>query len=94
MKLRWLPATVQDIERLYEFLLEKDPGAAARAMEIILSGAQDLEAMPEMSRPMNGDTSRRELFLPFGAGAYGYRLDGEAVVMIRIWHSREYQESD
>lgn len=93
MKLRWLPATVQDIERLYEFLLEKDPGAAARAMEIILSGAQDLEAMPEMGRPMNDDTGRRELFLPIGAGAYvlRYRLDGEAVVMIRIWHSREHR---
>gem|GEM_PF-973375 len=64
-------------------------------MEIILSGAQDLEAMPEMGRPMNDDTGRRELFMPFGAGAYvlRYRLDTEAVVIIRIWHSREHRVS-
>ncbi len=93
MKLRWLPSAFKDIERLYEFLLEKDPSAAARAMEIVLDGAERLEDMPEIGRPMNDDTGRRELYLPFGAGAYvlRYKLDGETVVIIRVWHSREHR---
>lgn len=93
MKLRWLPAAFQDIERLYEFLVEKDPNAAARAMEVILDGAEILEDMPEIGKPMNDDTSRRELYLPFGAGAYvlRYKLDGEKIVIIRVWHSREHR---
>ncbi len=93
MRLRWLPAAYQDIERLYEFLLQKDPDAAARAIETILDGADELEAMPEMGRPMNDDMGRRELFLPFAAGAYilRYKLDGETAVIIRVWHSREYR---
>lgn len=93
MKLRWLPAAFQDIERLYEFLVEKDPNAAARAMEIILDGAEGLEDMPEIGKPMNDDTGRRELYIPFGAGAYvlRYKLDGETVVIIRVWHSREHR---
>jgi plasmid stabilization system protein ParE len=89
----WLPAALQDIERLYEFLVEKDPSAAARAMEIVLEGAQRLQDMAEIGRPMNDDTGRRELFLPFGAGAYvlRYRLAGETLVIIRVWHSREHR---
>lgn len=91
MKLRWLPAAYQDIERLYDFLIKKSPDAAARAMELILNGGESLESMPEMGKPINDETGRRELFLPFGAGAYvlRYKLEGEAVVVIRVWHSRE-----
>lgn len=40
---------------------------------------------------MNDDTDRREIFLAFGAGAYvlRYRIDGDTVVILRTWHSRE-----
>ncbi len=91
MKLRWLPAAFQDIERLYEFLVEKNPRAAARAMEVILDGADNLENMPELGRPMSDGTDRREYYLPFGAGTYvlRYQLDGKVIVIIRVWHSRE-----
>jgi plasmid stabilization system protein ParE len=91
VKLRWLKFALEDIERLYEFLLEKDPNAAANAIELILDGSERLLEMPELGRLMDDDTGRRELFLPFGAGTYvlRYKLDGEIVVIIRVWHSRE-----
>lgn len=91
MKLRWLPAAFEDIERLFDFLIEKSPDAATRAMELILDGGESLERMPEMGKPINDETGRRELYLPFGVGAYvlRYKLEGEAVVVIRVWHSRE-----
>jgi hypothetical protein len=43
---------------------------------------------------MDDDTGRRELFVPFGVGAYvlRYRLTGENLVVIRVWHSRESRE--
>lgn len=49
--------------------------------------------MPEIGKPMNDGTGRRECYLPFGAGAYvlRYQLDGEAIVIIRVWHSREHR---
>jgi plasmid stabilization system protein ParE len=91
VKLRWLKFALEDIERLYEFLLEKDPNAAANAIELILDGSERLLEMPELGRLMDDDTGRRELFLPFGAGTYvlRYKLYGEIVVIIRVWHSRE-----
>ena len=39
MRVLWLPEALADLERLYNFLVEKDPTAAARAMRTIDSGA-------------------------------------------------------
>ncbi len=80
-----------DIERLYAFLYEKNPEAAARAAQGILDGSRYLEKMPDMGRPMQDDTGRREYFIPFGAAAYilRYRRDQDAVIILRVWHSRE-----
>lgn len=93
MRLRWLPEAWQDTQRLYDFLVDQDPGAAGRAMGALLDGADRLAEMPEIGRPMRDDTGRRELYVPFGAGAYvlRYIIDGENVVIIRVWHSREYR---
>lgn len=89
--MRWLPEAWQDTQRLYDFLLNQDPGAAGRAMAALQGGADRLAEMPEIGRPMEDDTGRRELYLPFGAGAYvlRYKVDDENVVIIRVWHSRE-----
>ena len=91
MKLIWLPEAGDDIDRLFEFLLEKNPGAARRAVLTIVEGANRLLAHPQSGSRMDDDTERRDLFLPFGAGAYvlRYRVHYETVVVIRVWHSRE-----
>ncbi len=93
MRVRWLPEAWQDTLRLYDFLIDQDPGAAARAMDVLLSGADRLAEMPETGRPMGDDMGQRELYLPFGAGAYvlRYRIDSETEVIIRVWHSREHR---
>ncbi len=94
MKVIWLAESLNDFERLYEFLLEKDPGAAERAILAISAGADRLVDFPEIGRPMADETRRRELFIPFGVGAYvlRYRIHRDAVVIIRVWHSREARE--
>ncbi len=40
---------------------------------------------------MDDETKRRELFVPFGAGAYvlRYRIHDDTIVVILAWHSRE-----
>lgn len=93
MRVRWLPEAWQDIQRLYDFLVNQDSGAAGRAMDALLDGADRLAELPEIGRPMGDDTERRELYLPFGAGAYvlRYRIDHDNVVIIRVWHSREHR---
>lgn len=91
MKLVWLPETVDDIERLFDFLVARNPLAARRAAETILGGAESLVEYPESGAPLQDGSGRRELYLPFGAGAYvlRYRIHLETAVIIRVWHSRE-----
>ncbi len=94
-QVKWLPEALADFERLHEFLHSQSPDAATRAAQTLLDGAQLLQSSPALGRPMPDQSGRRELFLPFGAGAYVLRYqlqDPETVIVIRIWHSRENRE--
>lgn len=88
----WLPEALADVHRLYKFLYDKHPDAAARAARAILDGSNLLAHAPELGRPMDDDTGRRELFVAFGSGAYVIRYMHDLIntpVIIRVWHSRE-----
>lgn len=91
VNLVWLPEARDDIRRLFEFLVEKDLAAARSMLGRIREGATTLLEHPRAGRRMDDDTERRELFVPFGVGAYvlRYRLQENRIVVIRVWHSRE-----
>jgi plasmid stabilization system protein ParE len=93
VRVLWLPEALDDVERLFGFLIEKDASAAERAVRTIRSGADKLQDLPQIGRPMDDDTGRRELVVPFGAGAYvlRYRVLRDEAVIIRVWHSREWR---
>ncbi len=88
--LRWAPEAVRDLVRLREFLGEEYPGAAARAAVRIREAAAVLRDRPELGRAIE-DEAFRDLVAPFGGGAYvlRYRIDEDAVVVVRVWHSKE-----
>ena len=90
----WLPRAKADIQRLFDFLVDLNPEAAERVVRLIQTGAARLRETPEIGRPMQDETGRRELLLPFGVSAYvlRYRLSGDDVVIIRVWHGREDRE--
>lgn len=91
-RVRWLPEAIEDFERLYFFLLEKDAEAAEKAAFSILRGSNLLKSTPRIGRLVPDDKHKRELFMAFGAGAYviRYRLESEeSVVIVKVWHSRE-----
>jgi plasmid stabilization system protein ParE len=93
--LKWLPEALDDLERLFAFLRERNPSAAARATQTILDGADLLLTSPRLGRPMPDHTQRRELFLPFASSAYVLRYmleDDDTPVILRVWHSREVRE--
>jgi plasmid stabilization system protein ParE len=89
---KWLPEAFDDLKRLIDFLKSKNPDAAARAAVTIREGADLLATSTSIGRPMNDDTRRRELIIPFSAGAYvlRYKIDADgAAVIVRVWHSKE-----
>lgn len=92
VKIKWLPEALNDVQRLYDFLYDKDINAAKRAALSILKGSSLLKTSPRIGRPMSDETGRRELFVAFGAGAYVLRYmleDEHTAVIIRVWHSKE-----
>jgi len=40
---------------------------------------------------MDDSSQRRELIIQFGSGAYvlRYVLDGDAIIILRVWHSKK-----
>lgn len=90
-ELLWLPEVKQDIARLHEFLKNKNPDAASRAVDLLLAGADKLIDFPEIGKPLGDELKQRELYLAFGAGAYVLRtiLIERNIVVVRVWRSRE-----
>ena len=80
-----------DLERIFEFLLETSPQAAAQALESISSAIGILEAHPLIGR--REDEHLRELVISRGATGYLalYRLDSafDVVRILRVRHQRD-----
>ena len=95
-KLKWLPQAKEDIHRLHQFLRKKNPRAAVNAVKAIRAGARKLGSYPKIGRPMDDDSGRRELFTAVGQWGYvlRYMLDGDDVVIVRVWHTSEDRTVD
>ena len=83
---------VADSKRRYEFLDQKNPGAAARAMQAIRIKLELVERMPGLGSRTRSP-SIRQVAVRFGKRGYVIRCtmreaDG-ALVVLRIWHGRE-----
>ena len=81
-----------DLERLREFLAERNPTASERASRAILDRLNLLSQFPALGKPLGG-TGLRELYVPFGKSAYVIRYSRSrthnALIVLRIWHARE-----
>lgn len=90
-RIDWHPDTRSDIQRLYEFLYDRNPAAAAELLKTLRNGTEILSANPRIGRPMPDETARRELFLSFGAGHYvlRYRQTNSGIFILLVWHNRE-----
>jgi plasmid stabilization system protein ParE len=94
MKLIVSGAAAADLVRLQAFLGDKNDQAAQRAAAA-LAAAMQLLTFPERGRPSD-IAGLRELIVPFGRSAYVFRYkvaaQGDAVVILRVWHGREGSE--
>lgn len=88
----WLPEAAADLDRLRDFLVSRNPGAAARVARQVLQGVKLLEKYPEAGRPVEDPSGFRDLFIPFGTRGYilRYRLTtNKSIIIVRVWHGRE-----
>jgi plasmid stabilization system protein ParE len=85
----WLPDALTELERQFDFLNEKNPDAASRAVRAILSAAASLAKSPERGPAIPG-TTQRKLRVFFGKYGYllYYRIEDQQVFILRVHHGR------
>jgi plasmid stabilization system protein ParE len=88
------PEALDDLKRLQAFLIERDPTAAARAVDAIEASFRLLEHSPFSCRKAwPGDRPfLRELVIPFGKAGYValFEIDGPRhVSILAVRHQRE-----
>lgn len=93
--LSWTETALADLVRLRRFIEPKNPRAARQAAEALKKGAALLLNHPGLGRRLEGRLDR-EITIPFGKHGYviRYRLDGDDVVILKIWHGLEDRRQD
>ena len=80
-----------DLERLTDFLVEKDPDAARATVGLILSALAVLRHSPEIGRKVRG--GNRELVISRGAtgylALYHFFAQHSRVLVLAVRHQRE-----
>jgi plasmid stabilization system protein ParE len=86
------PDAVEDVERLRDFLDQKNPSAARHALASIWMAIDRLLEFPDLGMS-TADADIRQLVVRFGASGYIIRytvIPEEGNILItRIWHGRE-----
>ena len=93
-KVRLTPEAQEDLDRLYDFLLQKDLDSAERALGAIERAFELLAYSPFSCRKaLLCDNPRiREVIIPFGQAGYVALFeidDGRSVTVAAIRHQRE-----
>jgi plasmid stabilization system protein ParE len=90
-RLVFSPSALQDIERLAEFSMESDPGAASATADILTGGLKILKDHPLVGRP--AELGYRELLISRGrtgyVALYKYEVARDAAIILAIRHQRE-----
>lgn len=91
--LRFTRKAGEDLDRLFEFLAERDVAAAERAIQTISKAWMVLEDFPFTCRKATPDNSfLRALLIPFGRSGYVALFeieDGNTVTALAVRHQRE-----
>jgi plasmid stabilization system protein ParE len=94
MKLEWSVAALGDLDRFAAFLHDRHPRLAKIIAAEIRHKAGILSEHPLIGRAIEDRPQYRELALKVANAQYVFRygFDGERLVMLRVFHSRERRE--
>jgi toxin ParE1/3/4 len=82
----WSPEAIADIASLRDYIEQDDPAAAQRvALHIVRNVETLLSRHPEMGRP-GRVPGTRELVIPRTPFIVPYRLQGDTIQVLRVFH--------
>lgn len=94
MKVKYSPESIEDLQRVVEFIENKNPYAARRAAIDIQEGVQKLKGFPLIGLPVlkAPDPEKiRDLYI--GQYTIRYLVASKIIFILRIWHGKENEKN-
>jgi len=94
MKIRYSPESIDDLQRVVEFVEAKNPFAARRIAIDLQEGVEKLKQFPKIGLPVL-KASDPELIRDLYISNYTvrYLITDEIIYLLRIWHNKENEKN-
>ena len=86
MRVRWLRKALANLDAEASCIATEDPAAARLVVSLVLVGVNRLAAQPGLGRP-GRVPGTRELVVPKTRYIVPYRVHGEVVEILRVFHA-------
>ena len=87
MKLRFTGRALDDLSRLRSFIAKDNPLAARRIGQALRGSIRHLVDHPQMGEALDAPAGVRRWVT--GPYVVHYTIDGQVLIVLRIWHGRE-----
>ncbi|MGF1480287.1 MAG: type II toxin-antitoxin system RelE/ParE family toxin [Cyanophyceae cyanobacterium] len=91
IQIQFSQSAVADLQRLRDFIAASNEEAAARVALRIRESIGTLALFPAKGRPVENIEGVRELVAGNYVVRYLHREPEEQIVILRIWHGKEYR---
>lgn len=92
MIVEWSVSATQDAKRVYEFIANMNPNAANVVMGDIFRFVTLLREQPRLGRVLGRYQNRDVRSSIVGRYEVRYEIVSNKIIILRIWHVREYRE--
>jgi plasmid stabilization system protein ParE len=89
MLLKWSSKALSDLGRLHAFLASANKPAAARVIQSLVAAPGRLRDHPDLGQRLSQFAPRNVRRLLVGSYEMQYEIRNEAIIILRIWHTRE-----
>lgn len=95
IKVRYSPESIDDLERVVEFVEAYSPYAAQKIAIDIMEGIDRLKQFPEIGLPVlkaNEPEKMRDLYV--GKYTVRYLITKGVIYISRVWHNKENEKDE
>lgn len=94
MRIKWTAAATGDLVRLHSFLASVAPEAAANIAQDLARAPVRLIDYPRLGEKLDAYEPREVRRIVVGRYEMRYELTGDLIIVLRLWHHREYRSFD
>ena len=88
MTIVWSPRAIEHLAHLREYIARDNPNAAKRIASALLEAIERLAQLPNLGRP-GRVAGTRELVVPGAPYIIPYRLRGDRLEVVAVFHARQ-----